>query len=175
MHIVADLLTTLRFLLSVVILYVGLQEGPIAGIATASLLTILAWITDVLDGPLARHASHHTRLGHLDLPADLSLTLALTVCLVAWGIVPLSLVAGGILLTSVAMWVLHHRAPLQFTMGMIYGAFIFGAQRISPAWGRALTGGVGLVVLLNPTRAWGKVTSFLRDVQGILRGRAAKE
>ncbi len=175
MHIMADLLTALRFFLSLAILYVGLQEGPAAGIATASLLTVLAWVTDVLDGPLARHASRHTLLGHLDLPADLGLTLALTVCLVAWGIVPLSLVAGGVLLTGIAMRVLHQMAPLQLAMGLIYGAFIFGAQRISPVWGRTLTGGVGLAVLLNPTRAWDKVTGFLRDVQGILSGRSAEK
>lgn len=170
MHILADLLTTLRFLLSLAILYVGLLEGPTSGIATASLLTILAWVTDVLDGPLARHARHQTHLGNLDLAADLGLTLALTVCLITWGILPFSVVAGGVLLTGVGIRALHQMAPLQLAMGLIYGAFILGTLQIAPIWGRTLTGGVALAIVLNPTRAWNKVTGFLADARAILSG-----
>jgi phosphatidylglycerophosphate synthase len=164
----ADALTTLRCVFVLVILYAGVVQGPAEGLATAALLTILAWVSDVLDGPLARRARRPTRLGWCDLVADLGLTLALATCLVAWKVLPLLLVAGGLALAGLGVRVFRAMAPLQFAMGLIYGTFIFTIWHISPEWGRALVGGVGLLVLLNPRRAWQQVTGFLNQAAAIL-------
>jgi len=171
MNLLADMLTALRCVLVLVILYAGVLRGPAEGLATVALLTILAWITDVLDGPLARRARRPTRLGWCDLVADLGLTLALATCLVTWKVAPLLLVAGVLVLAGLGVRAFHAMAPLQFAMGLVYGTFILAAWHIAPEWGRALVGGVGLLVLLNPRRAWQQVTGFL-DQAGIILRRA---
>ncbi len=168
MNILADALTTLRCVFVLAILYAGVVEGPTEGLATVALLTILAWISDVLDGPLARRARRPTRLGWCDLMADLGLTLALATCLVAWKVAPLLLVAGVLALAGLGVRAFHALAPLQLAMGLVYGAFILAAWHVAPEWGRALVGGVGLLVLLNPRRAWQQVTGFLNQAGGIL-------
>ena len=174
MNVLADALTTLRCVLVLVILYTGVVRGPGGGLATVALLTILAWITDVLDGPLARRARRPTRLGWCDLVADLGLTLALATCLVAWKVLPLLLVVGGLVLAGLGVWAFHAMAPLQLAMGLVYGAFILAVWHVAPEWGRALVGGVGLLVLLNPQRAWQQVTGFLSQAAVIL-GRAPSQ
>ncbi|MEA3345295.1 MAG: CDP-alcohol phosphatidyltransferase family protein [Chloroflexota bacterium] len=87
MDLLADVLTALRSVFVLTIIYTALQ-GPDEGFPLAAPLTILAWITDVLDGPLARRARRPTRLGRCDIVADIGLTLALATCLIAWGYCP---------------------------------------------------------------------------------------
>ncbi len=169
MNVLADTLTALRCVLALVILYAGVVRGPGEGLATAALLTILAWVTDVLDGRLARRARRPTRLGRCDLVADIGLTLALATCLVAWGVVPFLLVAGGLALAGLGVRAFHALAPLQLAMGLVYGTFIFTVWRISPEWGRTLAGSTGFLVLLNPQRARQQVTGFLDQAAVILR------
>lgn len=174
MNVLADALTALRCVFVLVILYAGVVKGPTGGLATAALLTILAWVSDVLDGLLARRARRPTRLGWCDLVADIGLTLALATCLVAWKVLPLLLVAGGLALAGLGVRVFRALAPLQFAMGLVYGMFILTVWHISPEWGRALVGGIGLLVLLNPRRAWQQVAGFLNQAAVIL-GRAPSE
>ena len=168
MSVLADALTALRCVFVLVILYAGLVWGPDKGLATVALLTILAWISDVLDGPLARRARRPTRLGWCDLVADLGLTLSLATCLVAWKVAPLLLVVGVLALAGLGVRAFHALAPLQLAMGLVYGAFILTVWHIAPEWGRALVGGIGLLVLLNPRRAWQQVTGFLNQAAVIL-------
>ena len=169
MNVLADMLTALRGVFVLIILYTSLLRGPDEGLASVALLTSLAWITDVLDGPLARRARRPTRLGRCDLAADIGLTLALAACLIAWGILPFLPVVGGLGLVGLSVRKLRAMALLQLAMGMVYGTFILAAWQMAPQWGRALTGSVGLVVLLNPRRAWQQVTGFLDQAGGILR------
>jgi len=174
MNLLADALTALRCVFVLVILYTGVVRGPADGLSTVALLTILAWISDVLDGPLARRARRPTHLGWCDLVADLGLTLALATCLVAWKMAPFLLVVGGLVLAGLGVRVFHALAPLQFAMGLVYGTFILATWHIAPEWGRALVGGVGLLVLLNPRRAWQQVTGFL-DQAAVILGRTPSQ
>ncbi|MEA3377530.1 MAG: CDP-alcohol phosphatidyltransferase family protein [Chloroflexota bacterium] len=167
-NMLADGLTLLRFLLVVVILQVGVVRGPDEGLASVATLTVLAWITDVLDGPLARRARRPTHLGRCDLVADIALTLALATCLVVWRVLPLLLVAGGLALAGLSARKLHMMAPLQLAMGLIYGTYILTAWRTAPKWGRVMTGSVAGLALLNPQRAREQIRGFLNQMGSIL-------
>ncbi|MGC9522476.1 MAG: CDP-alcohol phosphatidyltransferase family protein [Anaerolineae bacterium] len=168
MNILADGLTLLRFLLVVVILQVGVVRGPDEGLAAAATLTVLAWITDVLDGPLARRARRPTRLGRCDLVADIGLTLALATCLVVWGALPLLLVTGGVALAGLSARKPHKMAPLQLAMALVYGSFILTVWGRAPKWGRMMTGSVAGIALLNPKRTQEQVRGFLNEMGSIL-------
>lgn len=169
MNVLADTLTALRCVFVLVILYTGVVERPAEGLPTAAVLTILAWITDVLDGMLARRANRPTHLGLYDPVADVGLTIAISVCLVAWGILPSLLVAGGLALAGVSARRFRAMAPMHLAMGVIYSAFILAVWGLDPEWGHTLVGGVVLVALLNPQRARQQVTGFLNQVGTILK------
>lgn len=169
MSMLADGLTSLRFLLVVIILQVGVVRGPDEGLAAAATLTVLAWITDVLDGPLARRARRPTHLGRCDLVVDIGLTLALATCLVVWRVLPLLLVAGGLALAGLSARKLHMMAPLQLAMALVYGSFILTVWRMAPKWGRMMIGSVAGLALLNPKRAREEISGFLNEMGSILR------
>lgn len=80
---VADLLTASRFFLACLIVWTAWTQPPDAAIRTVVLLILLAWTTDVLDGPLARRAMGpgQTWVGSHDLELDLCVTLAMTTSL----------------------------------------------------------------------------------------------
>ena len=174
MNILADAMTALRCVLVLIILYAGVVQGPVEGLATAVSLTILAWISDVFDGMLARKASRPTHLGGWDLIADLGLTLSLTASLVAWGTLPLLLAAGILAVAGVSARALHAMAPMQFAMGFIYGTFILTVWNIAPGWGRTLVGSIGFLALLNPQRTRQQVSGFLVQAGSILSHRSSR-
>lgn len=167
MNVLADMLTALRFMLLPIILYVGVLYGPDKGLATVAGLTILAWVSDVLDGPLARHAKRSTRLGDYDLVADVGLALALVICLVVWGALPFLLVVGGVVFTGLGVRKLQLMLPLQLAMTLAYVSFVLTAWHLAPEWGRTLTRSGGVLMLLNPPRIRRGIRRSLEQVRDL--------
>ncbi|MCK4450453.1 MAG: hypothetical protein KAX26_07665 [Anaerolineae bacterium] len=93
---VADTLTSVRFLLGLVLMWLGWEKGPEA-IPSVTLTLLTAWVTDVLDGPLACRDPRgiHTWIGDHDLEADVTVALG-GVDLPGPGRVPLSLAGRGL-------------------------------------------------------------------------------
>ena len=75
---VADTLTAGRFLLALAIFWLGLKVGRPA-LPTVTLALVLGWVSDVLDGALARRTliQRHTWLGDNDLSVDVCVALGL--------------------------------------------------------------------------------------------------
>ena len=174
MNILADTMTALRCVFVLIILYAGVVQGSVEGLATAVSLTILAWITDVLDGMLARKASRPTHLGSWDLLADLGLTLSLAASLVAWGALPLLLALGVLAVAGLSARTLHAMAPMQLAMGFVYGTFILTVWSLSPGWGHTLVGSIGFLAILNPQRTREQVGGFLGQAGTITRRRSSQ-
>ncbi len=124
MNVVADLLTASRMVAAAGIVVAGLGRGSAGAIAGIAALTIFAWITDVLDGQLARRSRGPTHLGNWDLLADLGLCLAITAALVLRGAVPLVIAAGEIAAAVAGVKLLASTAPLQLVMGLVYAELI---------------------------------------------------
>ena len=168
MNKVADALTLARMVLVVILLGVGSREG-VAALPAVVVLTVACWVTDVLDGKLARQAAAPTRLGRYDVAADLGLALSLAICLVLWGVLPPAPVVIVVVVATVCTRLFHFLAPQKFAMGMAYAALIFSVWRLRPGWLWVLVGGLGLLILLNPQRAWQQVEDFLNEVGDVFR------
>lgn len=166
MDILADLLTASRVVIVLYILFVGLYLGANRLLLVVA-LTALAWITDVLDGMFARKSPNTTRLGNLDLVADLGLALALSTCMILWDVVPL--------LPAIVIWaiagaaarVTHGQAPLQLAMALVYGALIITVIKIHPFWGWGLVVGLGSLTVINHKRVFQLSSEFLDQITGI--------
>jgi len=85
---VADILTATRLLLAIFILLLGLFVGREA-LGTVMMVQLLAWTTDVLDGPLARRdtSGKSTWWDDKDFPIDALLVLALFLYLTVSGFI----------------------------------------------------------------------------------------
>lgn len=170
----ADLLTGLRFVLASLIVWITCTTSPEAGIRIIALLTLLAWTSDILDGPLARRApeGRQTWLGAHDLAADLSLVFALALSLVMWRGAPIILLAGALIVCVLGWMAFHSLAPIQLGMGLVYGLFILMARRFEPVLGAVMLAWIGAAILLNSSRARTQVSIFLSECRKILLGQA---
>ncbi|HEX6301718.1 MAG TPA: CDP-alcohol phosphatidyltransferase family protein [Acidimicrobiia bacterium] len=82
---VADLLTAARLGVSVILPAVLWPRGSLTA---AAVLVSAAWISDVVDGRLARYSGGEGRLGHWDLTADTAVGAGVVVGLAGAGAVP---------------------------------------------------------------------------------------
>jgi hypothetical protein len=82
--LVADALTLVRGLLGVLLAYL-IVRGRMDAVAV---WLSVGWVTDFLDGRVARAAAGHTRLGRWDFPADVILGGGVLVGLAAAGLMP---------------------------------------------------------------------------------------
>lgn len=114
---VADGLTAARTMLAVGIAALVADDS----IDAAALVLAIAWLTDALDGPLARHADAPTRLGDWDMPADVSVGAGMLVGLGFAGTMPLWLVIT--LLIGAGGGFIFLRSP---ALGMILQAVAYG-------------------------------------------------
>ena len=117
---VADVLTASRVVLALVI-----------GIAIASdsygvaiLVLMVAWLTDTLDGMIARASTGTARLGDWDFRVDVSLGIAILIGLSAAGRGPVWFVV--VVIGLLAGWtgVTGNPAPAMLMMAVAYGWFL---------------------------------------------------
>lgn len=103
----ADLLTVSRAFLGLCLAGLGLVHGAEA-LPTAVLTVILSWLTDLLDGPLARHDPDPriTWVGEHDAEADLAVSLGVAVYLVLSGHM-VAWLGAVLVLLILGLWVLH--------------------------------------------------------------------
>lgn len=121
----ADALTLLRFALAIGILFLLAANRPV----DAGVLLVVGWTSDLLDGRIARRARGDTRFGHLDLPADAAMGIAVLAGLATSGRMPPAITAaGGILAVGLGWW-MRNPAPILLAMGTGYGAFLLAVWR----------------------------------------------
>lgn len=125
----ADLLTASRIPAAAVLL----AARPRAGIAVV--IVAWAWVSDALDGPLARSAGGAGRLGRVDHLVDAAVGVAIAWYLGAVGFLPAGpsrVVAGAL----VVVWLLTGVFQLQMLLqALAYGAFVWWAVVTpAPAW-----------------------------------------
>jgi phosphatidylglycerophosphate synthase len=130
MAVIADWLTAARALL-VVPLFLATTAGAID---VATVLLVLAWWTDFLDGRFARSTPTPTRLGPWDLMIDTMVGAALLGGLLAAGELG-GWIWGGIGLVLFVWYLLSRNAAVAMTFqALAYGVFLAEAFQTERAW-----------------------------------------
>ena len=169
MNIIPDVLTSSRGVMAIFILLLGVLQGE-NGLPTIIILTIACWVTDVLDGKLARQSTKPTRLGGFDPIADWVLAASIALCLVLWKVIPWFVVVIVMGIVTFSTRLLHFVAPQKFFIGLTYGVlFVYLCQK-KPVWAVAMVGSLVLLVILNPPRAKQQVRGFFREIAEFIRG-----
>jgi len=145
----ADLLTLSRALLIIPLVWIGLFEKEY-GLLAAVLLLLFSWVSDVLDGPIARRSREksQTWIGDHDLEADILVSVGLLVFKLLGGYLPLWIGACYALLWSINFL----RIGTQRTLGMLLQApinafFIIITLQYEPEAGSWLVGVILLVLI----------------------------
>ena len=146
----ADTLTGARFLLGFYLVWLGLRDEA-AAIAVAALTLLVAWATDVLDGPLARRDPRgiHTWIGDHDLEADMTVALGVWIYLALAGFLSAWLAVAYVLAAAVALWHFGSAHLAWGVQALPYGAMIWTAWRTAPIFGLLLVAWIGLVVVVT--------------------------
>ena len=135
---IADILTQARVALSVYIACLGIWRGREA-LPHTVVAVITSWITDLLDGPLARRDPdrRQTWVGEHDAEADLATSVGLSVYLVFSGYVAAWL-GIGLLLLTLGLWVTHSYQLAWPFYALPYAMLTMIAFRTIPLLGWAL-------------------------------------
>ena len=143
----ADILTTLRFGLAWIILWLGMGDGADA-LPTAIMVLVLAWTTDVLDGPLARHdpTGRHTWIGDRDLEVDISVSIGVLAYLALAGFMPSKIALGYGIGCAVLLRQTRSRHLAWAVQAPPYAGIIYVALRDAQNYGLIAVGYVALII-----------------------------
>ena len=166
----ADLLTLFRAMMALALMWVGIMGLPMT---VAVQLLILGWLSDLLDGPLARHLGKPDPgwLGEHDGLFDLSLSVGGALYLIFSGRVPT--VAGWVFLgVLLAVWFLHSPELAWPLYATPYFVLYLHAQREVPWMGYALLAYVAFTFLVRRERLFRQyLPAFFRTVRGLWHSR----
>ena len=143
----ADTLTGTRFLIALWLAWLGVTGGP-ETLPTATVALILAWATDMLDGPLARRdpSQRKTWIGDHDLQVDMAVACGVLIYLTAAGFLSLPLGLGYVLLCGLLLWIFRSAHLAWGLQAPPYGKMLLVALQEAPAYGAAAVGWIALAV-----------------------------
>jgi phosphatidylglycerophosphate synthase len=162
-RVFADLLTWLRVLISLIVIFLSLYFGREV-LHLILWLTLVAWTTDSLDGPIARSSKTFVKswIGERDHRVDSLFALSLLFYLVVTGFV--SIVPGIIMGTIFALSLLFQSKSLfQTYMALVYGSTILTAFLNVKLLGFLLS----IYAILNMILDWRR---FKREVISFIEG-----
>ena len=165
----ADLLTLSRLLLSLAIILLGMRWGE-KTLPTAVMVALLAWMTDTLDGPLARRArpQRTTWIGEQDFPIDVFMVMALLSYLAAISAVPSWGALAYLLLAAAAIWRLREQAVALAFMAPVDALFLYIGWQRAPFETRCVLLYVALVLILDWHRFLEVVGIFINGMRQVL-------
>lgn len=167
----ADALTVARAVLGLCIAGLGALRGK-AALPTAVVAVIISWLTDLLDGPLARHdpQAHPTWVGEHDAEADLATSLGIAVYLVLSGYMAAWLGAG-LVLVILLLWVLHSPQLSWPFYALPYAILVGLALRDTPAFGWLAVVYLGMTLVVRWRRLRQEhLPEFFSAVASLRRG-----
>jgi len=173
---VADILTATRLLLAIFILLLGLFVGREA-LGTVMMVQLLAWTTDILDGPLARRDTSRksTWWDDKDFPIDALLVLALFLYLTVSGfIVPwfsIIYLSPGIIL----LFRFRSQQVAMSFMAPILALTLYLAFRHVPIWGFTTVTWCIVALISNWPRFVYVVESFIEGMRALHPEEGEKE
>ncbi|MBC8446039.1 MAG: hypothetical protein H8D74_02445 [Chloroflexi bacterium] len=150
----ADLLTVSRALLAVCLAGLGMARGAEA-LPTVVVTVIISWLTDVLDGPLARHDPDRriTWVGEHDAEVDLTTSLGVVAYLVLSGYLT-GWLGAALVLAMLGLWVFHsHQLAWPF-YALPYAILILVAFQDAPLFGWLAVGYLLATLVVCWHRFW---------------------
>jgi len=164
---ISDAVTLSRLGVAAAILWLGWTGGR-AAFPQAILLVTLGWMTDAVDGFIARHSGCRTRLGPVDFPIDVALTWAALLFIALAGFIPLTVVGVYTLLAALATLWFRKKAVLILFMRGIDLTALFFALRYEFLYTLPLLIWLVILAWLHRRRLRSDVPRWLRELGDLL-------
>jgi len=159
---IADGLTALR-LIAAMVLLVFAWSGIWQGVAVT--LTV-AWLSDFLDGRMARQANGLTKLGPFDLPADTAVGAGLLIGLIGAGEIPAWLGIGALVLFGAVYAAGNLAASMLLQLsGFLPTLWVLWRYR-PPAWWLPVVTALGIAILDWEQLMKVNIPGFIRGITG---------
>ncbi len=173
---VADILTATRLLLAIFILLLGLFVGREA-LGTVMMVLLLAWTTDILDGPLARRdtSGKSTWWDDKDFPIDALLVLALFLYLTVSGFIVLWFSIIYLSLGIILILRFRSQQVAMSFMAPILALNLYLAFRHVPIWGFTTVAWCTVALIFNWPRFVYVVESFIEGMRALHPEEGEKE
>jgi phosphatidylglycerophosphate synthase len=139
----ADALTAGRLVLAASLLMLAAESAPDG----AAIALSFAWLSDAIDGKLARAAGGGTRLGEWDMPADTAVGAGLLLGMALGGLFPLGLAVALILILGLAYVLLKNPAFGMVLQAVGYATLLWRLWVVASPWRWlpvAVAGGIGI-------------------------------
>ncbi|NLE77317.1 MAG: hypothetical protein GX605_11275 [Chloroflexi bacterium] len=167
----ADALTLSRFALALRLVWLGSAHGA-EGLPRAVVTLILAWATDLADGPLARldREGRPSWVGRRDLEVDMSVSVGVLCYLTLSRYLPLVIGLSYLLMAAALLWRFRSGSLANALQALPYAVLLVLAARLAPAY--ALLAAAWLVWTMAVTwPRFPKATapSFLRGMRQLGR------
>ena len=148
--VIADILTASRFGSAWVLLWIGTSKGA-EGLPLAVIILVIAWITDVLDGPLARRepSRAQTWVGEHDLEIDIAVSLGVMTYLVFSNYLSAWLAVSYVVLCALVLWRYRSLELAWAVQAPPYGGMLYIALCHAPIYGLLML--AYLVIILVAT------------------------
>jgi len=134
-------------------------------------MVLVSWLSDLLDGPLARRDNDHgqTWIGRHDAEADLSISIGVALYLLWANYVAIWPVLG-ILILLVVLWMIHSHQLAWPLYALPYVILIGVALEKSPPWGWVLVGYlIGVLILRRRRLADQYLAEFFAALKSLRR------
>ncbi|MFQ6014895.1 MAG: hypothetical protein ACE5NP_05585 [Anaerolineae bacterium] len=172
----ADTLTATRFLIAIWMLWMGTTAGAPA-LPSITIGLVIAWMTDLVDGPLARRdpMRRHSWLGDHDLQVDMAVALSLLLYLTVSRFVPARVTLSYLALCALLLWRFRARALGMLLQAPVYGWTLYVALRNIPRYGFLMIGWILFTIIVTwPRFPLMVVPEFLQGMRD-LWGEAKEE
>jgi len=167
--LLADSLTLSRFLIGIWIAFLGLSQGS-KGLFSAILWLLIAWLTDILDGHLARKSqvNYQTWIGEHDLYADMTVSFGVLLYLTFSKFISLFFTIIFLLLTFLGLWFFPSNQLANAFQAVPYGLMIYTAFRNQLRYGLMIILYLLLLIIVTwPRFPKEKVPEFINGMKDL--------
>lgn len=171
---IADILTAGRAILGLLLIYTGILYKA-DGLAFATVTLLSAWITDILDGPIARRDTREitTWIGEHDLEADLIVALGVWFYLGLAGFISPIWIITYLVLAIMAMFITRSIYIGWLVQVIPYGSMIVVSVMFARPYGIVIiTYLLFILVLTWPRFIHQKVPDFVNGLIDIFKSRS---
>ena len=161
LKMIADVLTLTRLSIALLIILVGISWGH-KGLSTALLLLLLGWMTDTVDGQLARKdtESKDSWIGDNDLIVDVLLALSIMIFFSIGGIIPLWIAVFCLIYLIMITLVLRSWTLYVIFIGFSYGTSILVSLLYSPRFFYVFLLYIAIILLTTWNHCWENIQAF---------------
>ncbi|UCD37455.1 MAG: CDP-alcohol phosphatidyltransferase family protein [Fidelibacterota bacterium] len=166
--LIADILTFIRFFIALSIIFVSLTRGQ-DGLHTALLLLLLGWMTDTVDGQLARRdpGAKHTWIGDNDIIVDVLLALSILIFFSLSAMIPFWLTVFYLVYLILAVFVFTGWTLYAAFIGFSYGTCLLMSYLHSPRFFVVFLLYIAFMLLTTWSHCWENIQSFFTGIKAI--------